>query len=356
MGELDPATVNAVKWWLDNGNNSREKEMALFEYWETLGYTETRRTYEALMEMRGKLGMTEYLPQSRYKSGNDAAMNWYMDMGDPSVNPGAEYYGRRSGNTGKRHKNTTGVHPLHRIALRAAAVVIPVLIVAGAFLWYNAERRGGRTEVLMTFITAEGEARRVFLPDGTEVMLNGGSRLEYVGDRQAALSGEGYFKVVSDASDPFVLKTPKMTVKVIGTEFNMEAYPAKMRTDLDLYKGTVEASVGSKLYLMKPGTRIGYDHLTGAVTTGNTLQPNKPAWVSDRLSLRESTLPEIFAMLQWYYNIAIEIPADIDASSLYVFELGGEEDIEKALDMLQSVSGSFSHETAEGKIIIKAVK
>ncbi len=355
-GEFDPTTVGIVKQWLGNGKNPMEKEKALLEYWETLGYTESRRTYEALIEMRDRLGMQEYLSGSRNKGGKDAVMNWYRDMSDPAVNPGAKYYDLPAAGTVEISRSGSGSKRLRGTAMRAAAVIIPVIIVMGAFLWYNAERNGRATEVTMVYATAEGEARRVFLPDGTEVMLNGGSRLEYTGDRQTALSGEAYFKVVSDLSDPFRVKTEKMSVKVTGTEFNIEAYADRAYTGLDLYKGTVEATFGNKVYLMKPGTHISCDHLTGKVTTANVGQLYKPEWVSDRLALRESTLSEIFEMLEWYYDVIIEVPQNIDTRSLYVFELSGGEDLDKALGLLKSVSGSFSHETADGKIIIKAVK
>ncbi len=355
-GEFDPDTVGAVKQWLGHGNNFHEKEKALLEYWETLGYNETHRTYEALIEMRARLGMPEYLPGSRHKGGKNAVDNWYRDMGDPAVNPGAKYYDRPAGNTRELGRDVSGGSRLRRIAVRAAAVMIPAIIAVGALLWNYTERSGGRTEIPMVYTTAQGEAMRVFLSDGTEVMLNGGSRLEYIRNRQASLSGEGYFKVRSDKSNPFIVNTEKMSVRVTGTEFNIEAYPDRMQTSLELYEGTVEAAIGDRLYVIKPGVGIVYDHLTDKVTTGNTGQPDKPAWVADRLTLRESTLPEIFAMLEWYYNTTIEVPENIDTRSLYVFELGGDEDLDKAVRMLKNVSGSFGYEKSNGRIIIKAVK
>ncbi|MBC9933409.1 FecR family protein [Chitinophaga qingshengii] len=94
--------------------------------------------------------------------------------------------------------------------------------------------------------TRNGSRSRATLPDGTEVWLNGGSRITYQRDmnnqqkREVFLSGEAYFKVAKDADNPFVVRTDRMAVNVLGTAFNVKAYPNEERSETSLISGAVE--------------------------------------------------------------------------------------------------------------------
>ena len=86
------------------------------------------------------------------------------------------------------------------------------------------------SSIMNTIITAEGERTTVILDDGTKVKLNQNSKLVYPGtfngkNRKVALSGEAYFEVLHDEKSPFLVDAGVYTVKVLGTKFNVEAYP-----------------------------------------------------------------------------------------------------------------------------------
>ena len=75
-----------------------------------------------------------------------------------------------------------------------------------------------------------GKRERITLPDGSEVWLNSGTLLLYpsafIGQsREIYLVGEGYFKVRKRPEQPFIVRTKAMRVQVLGTEFNLSAYP-----------------------------------------------------------------------------------------------------------------------------------
>ena len=75
-----------------------------------------------------------------------------------------------------------------------------------------------------------GEKYSIVLPDGTKVFLNAGTTLRYPdhfegGSREVYLNGEAYLEVTKDAEHPFVVKTEEVEVKVLGTVFNVNAYP-----------------------------------------------------------------------------------------------------------------------------------
>ena len=103
-----------------------------------------------------------------------------------------------------------------------------------------------------------GEKYSIVLPDGTKVFLNAGTTLRYPdhfegGSREVYLNGEAYLEVTKDAEHPFVVKTEEVEVKVLGTVFNVNAYPEGEWVRTTLVEGKVEAVCGGRLFVMEPG-------------------------------------------------------------------------------------------------------
>jgi transmembrane sensor len=96
-----------------------------------------------------------------------------------------------------------------------------------------------------------GSKSRVLLPDGSTVTLNSGSSLEYstsgfnTESRSVSITGEGFFDVTKDKSRPFYVITPGLKLKVIGTTFNIKAYPDEKIEEATLVTGAVEISINS---------------------------------------------------------------------------------------------------------------
>jgi transmembrane sensor len=123
------------------------------------------------------------------------------------------------------------------------------------------------TEVLVPL----GSKSTVHLPDGSVVILNAGSKLSYnvdygVSQRNVSLVGEGYFKVAKQKDKPFIVHTSKASVKALGTEFNVKAYPEEDNVETILVKGSIvvneietkgnkEKAVSDNI-LLKPGQKI----------------------------------------------------------------------------------------------------
>ena len=98
-----------------------------------------------------------------------------------------------------------------------------------------------------------GEKYSIVLPDGTKVFLNAGTTLRYPdhfegGSREVYLNGEAYLEVTKDAEHPFVVKTEEVEVKVLGTVFNVNAYPEGEWVRTTLVEGKVEAVCGGRLF------------------------------------------------------------------------------------------------------------
>jgi ferric-dicitrate binding protein FerR (iron transport regulator) len=108
---------------------------------------------------------------------------------------------------------------------------------------------------------------RIILSDGTEVWLNATSTLRFPfafreNRREVYLEGEGYFKVAKNADKPFIVRTPKTVVEVLGTEFNINTYKPGI-TSTSLVSGSVSARSGSSTIVLKPGQEAVYTDRLG---------------------------------------------------------------------------------------------
>jgi len=126
----------------------------------------------------------------------------------------------------------------------AAVLIIPILIVAGAFILrtINTKKYLAQTTISVPL----GATSKLQLPDGTHVWLNSGSTLTYPlsfrkhHTRLVELHGEGYFKVAKDKTAPFIVDMADMDVKVTGTVFNARAYDDEAYATVALVEGSVE--------------------------------------------------------------------------------------------------------------------
>ena len=107
--------------------------------------------------------------------------------------------------------------------------------------------------------TPRGKAYKLILSDGTRVMLNAESQLifpvHFSGDiRQVKLKGEAYFKVKKNAKHPFIVETDRLLTRVLGTEFNLKAYPGA-ENHVTLVSGSVAIrnKANSREVVLKPG-------------------------------------------------------------------------------------------------------
>lgn len=115
-------------------------------------------------------------------------------------------------------------------------------------LIYSVEQAGRKTSPgeYNTVETPKGGQYQINLPDGTRVWLNAASSLKYpvsftgIEKRLVELKGEAYFEVTKDKHHPFIVKTAKQEVKVLGTHFNVNAYPDEGMIRTTLVEGLVE--------------------------------------------------------------------------------------------------------------------
>ena len=116
--------------------------------------------------------------------------------------------------------------------------------------WLPAAQSPAET-VPQQLVTQKGSRSHIKLPDGTTVWLNAGSKLNYPrqftgGKREVALEGEAFFDVAKDPDRPFTVRTKTFAIRVLGTEFNVAAYPDENKLETTLISGKVQVTMNEK--------------------------------------------------------------------------------------------------------------
>lgn len=190
-----------------------------------------------------------------------------------------------------------------------------------------------------TLITPRGGQYQITLPDGTKVWLNADSKLKYPSrfeeyERVVELEGEAFFDVkksddlkVSDARNlhnrrlqtkphiPFIVKTPKQVIEVLGTQFNISAYPEDAEVRATLVEGRVKVAplVRSDSYprdrdftLLNPNQQSVFRN--GQVVRNDVDVDPYVSWKDGRFSFEGKTFAQVMNELaRWY---AIEVVYD----------------------------------------------
>ena len=202
--------------------------------------------------------------------------------------------------------------------------------------------------VEMMTVTAQAETRTVVLPDRTEVILNRYSTLTYPKDfrrearREVSLQGGAYFEVAKDPSHPFVVEAGEVQVEVLGTHFNVEAYPRDREVRTTLLEGSVAVSLPSRSQrlVLVPNERAVYHKSSGSLTQESL--PNAAddiSWSHGQLSFQSQPLREIVRQLANTYQTDIRIadPTLAEYRLTATFDIG--EGLTHILDLLQAAAG-----------------
>jgi ferric-dicitrate binding protein FerR (iron transport regulator) len=191
----------------------------------------------------------------------------------------------------------------------AVAASVAILTVCGIF-----SLRSSDTEK-MYVLNTENEKQCFTLPDSTRVWLNVNSRLTYTdafgkNSRDVELSGEGYFEVTADAGKPFTVKTGEVAVRVLGTVFNVQAYPREEVMETTLLEGSVgvmHKSVPEGGIILQPGQQLLFDKSDKDMTVSETDHSLYTSWKDGKLVFKQTALKDVFRIMERNFRIKIVV-------------------------------------------------
>jgi len=333
-GELSPRESKEFAKILKEGDHNEELKAILTAYWEKAENAHIDVPTNKLLErLKAKIGNTNVLPGGS-----------------------------------SRHKT------LYTF-MRYAAVV---LITAG-LTWFAKDFSKSSPElaVLQKVQTLHqnevsvlyGSKSKITLPDGSTVHLNSGSVLRYpaqfaTDNRKVSIEGEAYFEVQKDPNHPFLVRTNGVTVRVLGTKFNVKSYPDEKTVETTLVSGKVELYANNttitdknRLMVLAPNQQAVFevqkgnnDSIINMVHNLNVDVNPIISWKDNRFMFRDEKFADLALKLERWYNVDIKINdqklQNTPFSGVFV-----KETVEQSLNALK-LAAPFKYRMEKNQIII----
>lgn len=265
-----------------------------------------------------------------------------------------------NGNVDSRDsKNTEKKKPVMRYlwaSMKIAAVVAMLaFIIHKEYQDYRLEHS---TDVQTVTVPA-GQRASLILADGTTVWLNSNSTLKYPANgfhsknRKVTLEGEGYFEVAHDEKHPFIVETEKYDIRVLGTTFNVSAYPNSDMFETSLIEGKVTVYQPSTQHevTLKPHEKV--EAKDGKLYKETFSSDNDFLWRMGIYSFKDEPLETVFKKLEQYYEVKIINKNEEIASRPCTGKFRQKEGIEHVMKVLQKyVKFNYTQDDEKNQIII----
>ena len=252
------------------------------------------------------------------------------------------------------------IRPLKWIGTVAAVLIIGLVFTLIITNDNNPAHISGKLAALQKIHVPFGKIKELTLPDGTKVKLNSGSHFSYPltfsgKTREVTLDGEGFFEVSKNTDKPFFVHTSGISVKVLGTVFNVKAYREEPKIETTLLEGKIEVEFAAnreKKVLLTPhekltvnkkvsprsannpesvDTSIKYEVTALPQTNDDVYQEN--AWINGRLMFTNTYFEEVTLAMERKYDVKI-IFEDAALGKEQISGVLENESLDKALSIL----------------------
>jgi transmembrane sensor len=192
-----------------------------------------------------------------------------------------------------------------------------ILVIGLIFGYYLNSVKRVSSPVYYTTVAPKGSVSEMYLPDGSHIFLNSGSKIKYSidgidGIREVFLTGEAWFQVVRMKEKPFLVHTSFYDVKVTGTRFNVKAYPDDKEVVTTLEEGSVHVNSPKNLkfaeeIVLKPGEQLIYNSESKNIQVGEVNTRLYTSWRENKLVFINLSLKDLRTLLERKYGVEIEI-------------------------------------------------
>lgn len=202
-------------------------------------------------------------------------------------------------------------------------------------------------------IVPRGAEYQLRLADGTRVLLNSESSIRFpdefqADERRVYLHGEAYFQVARDENCPFLVEAETVTVKVLGTEFNVKAYQ-KDEVSTTLVTGSVSVALRADSLVLSPGQQC--EIKDNALTVREADLATVLAWKNGEFVFKDVTLEEMMHELSRWYDMEVEYESENLKTDRYYIYVERSKTLEEVLDKV-AFAGKIKYRIYEKKVII----
>ena len=267
----------------------------------------------------------------------------------------------------------------------AIAAVILAFVGVGVFFYTSGYVfKTAKNTVLELTTTPSREKSKIYLTDGTVVTLNSETTLKYPPSfsgqtREVFLSGEAFFEVAKDHEHPFIVHAGKMSIKVLGTAFNVKSYKYDVTSETTIIRGAIEVTLSdrpSDKIILKPNdkfvlkTNIEDKPVAGkrqVIETHENLKPSyklsnvtyfksndttvvETSWINNKLLFKDEDFVALANKMERWYGVKIKFKSEVVKSYRFtgIFE---RESLSQALSALQMIE-PFSYKQINETVYI----
>ncbi|MDO5522988.1 MAG: FecR domain-containing protein [Bacteroidia bacterium] len=195
---------------------------------------------------------------------------------------------------------------------RVAAVLLPLVMLIGFGVYVNRHADIFGTSGEQVLEVARGEKLKFVFQDGSNVLVNSETRLQFptrfgLKNRTVQLQGEAYFDVAGMKKRPFTVQLENARITVLGTRFNVKAYPEDDSIRISLDEGSIafQNDLQHSQTLLKPGQSLAFDKKTGASRLYS--EANNNAWTENRIVFKNTPFADIVKSIERAYNVTFHI-------------------------------------------------
>ena len=210
-------------------------------------------------------------------------------------------------------------------------------------LIYRSNNKENEAIVFNSLATPKGGQYHIVLPDGSKVWLNAASSLRFPTvfkgkERTVEITGEVYFEVAHNTKMPFIVKANNTEVTVLGTHFNVMAYPDEKVLKTTLLEGSVRISREGKSALLSPGQQARITASSNSINVLNGVDTDKEmAWKNGFFQFEDENLESIMRQVSRWYDVDVAYEGSVSRER-FTGRLPRNANISKVLKIL-SLSG-----------------
>ncbi|HEX8546743.1 MAG TPA: FecR domain-containing protein [Cytophagaceae bacterium] len=234
---------------------------------------------------------------------------------------------------------------------KIAAILLVFVGLAYVMSQWDQQGRTKREDIITR--TAPDNAKIKFaLVDGSTIYLNKGSKLTYYKDlspRDVTLEGEAFFEIAKDPKHPFQVHVADITVKVLGTHFNISSYASKPNIVVFLSEGSVTIKEKTREYRLKPGEIAVYQKKDSHMQIEKANGDSSIAWTGRKLIFHNDPLPIVLKKLETRYGVHTRIQGLVDKNCLFNAVIENDS-LNTVLEMIKLTSNS--NYTVKGDSVI----
>jgi ferric-dicitrate binding protein FerR (iron transport regulator) len=237
----------------------------------------------------------------------------------------------------------------------AASIFIAFMIILFIF-----NQQSTQPEHFTTEYNKTTTQRFLSLPDGSTIVLSAGSKVYYSSSflqsdtREVNLEGQAYFDIKHNASKPFIIHTGKVSTTVLGTAFNIMAWPKAADVTVTVTRGKVKINdEETVLGIITPNQQIEYNMKDAAVLQKTVNAQASLSWRNEDLLFDNVTVGEATKLLETKYNVSVSLSEGINLTKRFTTLIAKEENLEKVLlSICEFYGATYKYDKNKGEVLI----